>query len=399
MKKVGLSVLAGLFAAGLAQTATAQAVPWSDNFDSYPLNSFLPDPLINSGWEEWDGNTLNSQTKIKDLATGAIARSLPHSAWIRGSSDTIYQFNGTGPGGEGPYTSGQWSLGGWIYKPTTTTNFTMAIQTWFLIQNQYMHNGGAFVNWSVQMTMSPLTGNWVSDTATTNTTGPCIFDQWVEVRADMDLDADTVEVFYNGLSTGPAFPHNGGVSGFGSGSTAIGALDLYADGAGNPGSRVYWDDMFLSGAGGCSSNAINYCTSGTSANGCNATIGSSGTASANSGSGFTVTVSNMEGAKDGLFFYGQNGQQASSWGNGTSFQCVVPGVKRGGLQTGTGTSGACDGSFSQDLNARWCAACTHPNHQPVAGQKMQIQCWYRDPFNTSNQTTSLSDALEVDMCP
>ena len=30
---------------------------------------------------------------------------------------------------------------------------------------------------------------------------------------------------------------------------------------------------------------------------------------------------------------------------------------------------------------------------------MQIQFWYRDPLNTSNQTTSLSDAIEVGVCP
>lgn len=400
MKRVSLSVMAGLFATCLTQSAFAQAIPWSDNFDSYPQNSFLVDPLINSGWEEWDANTLGSQTKVKDAASGAAVRSAPHSIWVRGSSDTIYQYNGTGPSGLGPYTSGQWSLGGWVYKPTTTTNFSMNVASWFLIQNQYAHNGGTFVNWSVQMTMSPLTGNWVSDTATTNYTGPCTFDQWVEVRADIDLDADSVEVYYNGTLTGPAFPWNGGVSGFGSGSTAIGSLDLFADGAANPGSRVYWDDMFLSSGGvGCSSNAVNYCTAGASASGCTTAISSVGNASATAGGGFTVSTSGMEGNKQGLFFYGQAGRQANSWGNGASFQCVVTPVKRGGLLTGTGTNGACDGSMSQDLNARWCASCTNPNHLPTAGQKMQIQAWYRDPFNTSNQTTSLSNALEVDICP
>jgi len=74
-------------------------------------------------------------------------------------------------------------------------------------------------------------------------------------------------------------------------------------------------------------------------------------------------------------------------------------VKRGGLLTGSGSSGLCDGTFAQDLNARWCATCSHPSHGPTAGQKLQLQLWYRDPFNTSNQTTSLSDALEVDVCP
>ena len=163
--------------------------------------------------------------------------------------------------------------------------------------------------------------------------------------------------------------------------------------------RTWNGTIYYTAAGGCSSNAVNYCTAGTSASGCNGAISSTGNASATAGSGFTVTLSGAEGAKDGLFFYGQAGQQANSWGNGTSLQCVITPVKRGGLQTGLGTASQCDGGFSQDLNARWCAACTNPNHLPTVGQKMQIQAWYRDPFNTSNQTTSLSDALEVDVCP
>jgi len=100
-----------------------------------------------------------------------------------------------------------------------------------------------------------------------------------------------------------------------------------------------------------------------------------------------------------MFFYGTTGRQASSWGNGTSYMCVLPPRLRGGLLAGIGSSGACDGAFSQDLNARWCPACPKPAHNPGAGAVLQTQFWYRDPMNTSNQTTSLSDAVEVLVCP
>jgi len=139
----------------------------------------------------------------------------------------------------------------------------------------------------------------------------------------------------------------------------------------------------------------NYCTSGTSSSGCNAIISAVGSPSATAGSGLLVSVVGVEGNKDGLFFYGQNGTQANPWGNGTSYQCVVPPVKRGGLLTATGNAGACDGCFVQDLNARWCSTCPKPTHAPMIGTPIQIQFWYRDPLNTSNQTTSLSDAIEV----
>jgi len=95
-----------------------------------------------------------------------------------------------------------------------------------------------------------------------------------------------------------------------------------------------------------------------------------------------------------MFFYGQNGRQANPWGNGTSYNCIAPPVKRGGLLSGTGTPGSCDGFFLQDLNARWCSLCPKPSHRPAIGQALQIQLWYRDPQTTANQATAFSDALE-----
>ena len=74
-------------------------------------------------------------------------------------------------------------------------------------------------------------------------------------------------------------------------------------------------------------------------------------------------------------------------------------MKRGGLIPGTGTGGLCNGSFLQDLNARWCPSCPKPNHNPGAGAVVQAQLWYRDPLHTSNQTTSLSDAVEFCLAP
>ena len=72
-------------------------------------------------------------------------------------------------------------------------------------------------------------------------------------------------------------------------------------------------------------------------------------------------------------------------------------MNRAGVLAGTGTNGACNGAFSQDLNAHWQAK---PNHNPGAGAVVQAQLWYRDPFNTANnQKTSLSDAIECFVGP
>jgi hypothetical protein len=145
--------------------------------------------------------------------------------------------------------------------------------------------------------------------------------------------------------------------------------------------------------------ALRYCTAGTSASGCQATLSATGAASASASTGFTVATASVEGSKDGLYFFGANGRQANSWGSGTSYQCVIPPVSRGGLLTGSGTTGLCDGSFTQDLNALWCPTCPKPFKNPGAGAVVQAQLWYRDPGSTSNQTTSLSDAIEFCVGP
>jgi len=144
------------------------------------------------------------------------------------------------------------------------------------------------------------------------------------------------------------------------------------------------------------STATSYCTAGTTASGCTATLAAAGVPSLSQASGFTVTASNGEGSKDGLFFFSQNGQQANPWGNGTSFQCVAPPVQRTPVIAGVGTGGACDGVWALDFNA-WMAA--HPGKAPAAGPGTQMQLWFRDPQNTSNQTTSLSDGIEFSVAP
>jgi hypothetical protein len=144
---------------------------------------------------------------------------------------------------------------------------------------------------------------------------------------------------------------------------------------------------------------VNYCTAGFSASGCQALMSTTGSPSASAPSGFTLSADTVEGQKDGLFFFGTNGQQANPWGNGTSYQCVIPPVVRTPTMSGVGTIGLCDGSFALDLNALWCPNCPKPGKNPGAGATVQAQLWYRDPASTSNQTTSLSDAIEFVVGP
>ena len=61
------------------------------------------------------------------------------------------------------------------------------------------------------------------------------------------------------------------------------------------------------------STSESYCTAGTSASGCQSILSTSGGASASASSGFVVSTNNVEGSKDGQFFWGQGGRQGIAW--------------------------------------------------------------------------------------
>jgi hypothetical protein len=142
-----------------------------------------------------------------------------------------------------------------------------------------------------------------------------------------------------------------------------------------------------------------HCTSGTSFSGCTAAISASGTPSASATSGFFLTSTGSEGLKNGGFFFGTTGKQNTPWGFSGSRMCVTWPRFRTGLMFGSGTPGGCDGTFSLDLNALWCATCPRPLKNPGPGVVCNAQLWYRDPFNALAPGTTLSDAVEFTTSP
>jgi len=140
-----------------------------------------------------------------------------------------------------------------------------------------------------------------------------------------------------------------------------------------------------------------YCTAGTTANGCNALISAAGVPSASLGSGFTVTVGDLDGQKQGLIFYGINGPVANPWGAGSSYLCVKGPTQRTPVQNSGGTLGTCEGSLSIDWNAFIAGKPTALGNPYAGGETVWIQGWFRDP--PSPKSTSLSNALSFTVCP
>ena len=147
----------------------------------------------------------------------------------------------------------------------------------------------------------------------------------------------------------------------------------------------------------CPSGATTYCTAGTSSSGCLPVISGSGTASATAASGFVLSVTNVEGAKQGLFFYGVTGRKALPWAPGnSSYLCVQAPTQRLAPQTSTGTAGTCTGTFTDDWNAYRAAHPTAVGQPFAAGICVDVQAWYRDP--SAPGTTNLTGGLEFVVC-
>lgn len=205
-----------LFVTATALTALpcAAVAQWSDNFDSYATGSSLHGQ---GGWKGW-GNSAAYTAYTSDT----YAISSPNSVKIEADADLVHEYGG--------YTSGQWVYTAWQYIPTSFSG-----QSYFILLNTY-DDAGVNNNWSVQVRFDSSIGKVESEFEGAQL--PLILGQWVELRNEIDLDANTLMFYYGGqLLTSKTWTE--GVSG--GGALNIGAVDLFANGA----MPIYYDNMSL----------------------------------------------------------------------------------------------------------------------------------------------------------
>lgn len=163
--------------------------------------------------------------------------------------------------------------------------------------------------------------------------------------------------------------------------------------AGPASGPLAWAPGVLDGCAG-----VTYCTSGTSSAGCVPTMCATGVASGTSGSGFNLSVSGVDGQRTGLILYGLSGPFAGPWSStSTSYRCLQNPVQRMPSQNSGGTTGACDGSYSEDWNG---FLATHPTALGLpftGGETAWAQAWYRDP--PAPKSSSLSNGIEFYVQP
>jgi len=201
-----------LLVAGIALALTSPAfAQWSDNFDSYAANQSLSNV---GGWFGWDNVPAAAAT-----VDGSRSRSFPNSLRVDPTTDAVRPQLGA--------VGGRWTLTAWQYIPSP-----QAGDLYFILNNVYNH-GGPY-SWTTQLKCS---NGMVVDDMRTHTPRPIVYDQWVEFRAEIDLDANSVAYFYNGelVSQGTYAS---------SGPVAIENLDLFSTGG-----TCYWDDISLAWRG------------------------------------------------------------------------------------------------------------------------------------------------------
>ena len=145
---------------------------------------------------------------------------------------------------------------------------------------------------------------------------------------------------------------------------------------------------------------VTYCTAGTSTNGCVPSIAAANQPRVSLTGTAIVSVSNVEGQKQGLLFYGINntGFVLTPWSaTSPSYLCVRAPTQRLPAQSSGGSVGFCNGGLSADFHAFFAANPTALGTPLTAGQKVYAQAWYRDP--PAPKTTNLSNGIELTVGP
>ncbi|NVM56288.1 MAG: hypothetical protein HWN66_21505 [Candidatus Helarchaeota archaeon] len=194
---------------------------WEDNFDNYSLG-----PLHGQGgWEAWDDNPATT-----GYVTDNQSRSPSNSveiAWFSGvSADIVQQFSGV--------SSGNWSITAWQYVPGD-----MEGESWFILLNTYNH-GGPY-HWSTQLAVSATSG-LIWDYDNPDDSLLLITDDWVEIRVEIDFEADIQTAYYDGeflLEKSWTAGHEPG------GAKNLACVDLWAHTS--PSTSIYYDDFVLEG--------------------------------------------------------------------------------------------------------------------------------------------------------
>jgi hypothetical protein len=208
------------------------APSWSDALDSYATGSIAEGQ---GGWTAgWDNCGSAS------LITAQHQISAPNSVAVIPHSDLMQIFSG--------YTAGKWTFRTMQYLASAGQS-DASRPSHFRLLHEYNGPCTMFLDahQSVHIEFDTPALQWhLFQGCLVVASGPLYFDQWVELRSEIDLTADTVETFYGGVSMAPpASWKSAAACPFGVGASEIAALKLTDYDASSSGSGTYYDCMSL----------------------------------------------------------------------------------------------------------------------------------------------------------
>lgn len=352
----------------LALATNASAQQWADDFESYAVGSSLEGQ---GGWENQNG-VMTNLTVVSD----SQALSGTKSAKVMPGASTVYPL----PTAQ---TTGTWDLSTQIYIETGSNASTLVRFLSTYQQSGQMEYGAWFLIDSVSGQALSFVGNPAPMFV------PIPMDRWFEVRAHIDLDNDTADIYFDGALLNTMVWSNGN-NGMTPGATAIaGFQTLGATSQGQTSTGSFMDDTeFTSGPVGIGTA---YCSP--------AEINSTGAAGVLAASGSDVAADNqvVVHASDlptnsfAFVIVSDSQGLVINPGGSAGNLCLAGDI---GRYVGAGqiqNSGAM-GTFDLTLDLTAVPQPTGPVGT-MAGDTWNFQAWYRDSSATgptSNFTNGLS---------
>jgi len=374
-------------AAALLAAAPLASAQFADNFEAYALGSAIEGQ---GGWHNWDTVNQGNQTINTVVGVSGAVSPFQGSRMLRmiGSqitgnlfSDTVHEMNG-------PYNAGS---GGFTFSTRQYIPTALAGTQYVIILNEYFDGGGPY-DWSFQCSFAAATGlvhmDVFNTAAATIVNGDQIinFDQWTEVKVEIDLNANTGKSYYNGVHMWDFVWSD--VLGAG-GSTAIAALDLF------PGteftSETFYDVVSLAPGIAGIPIGTNYCITNPNSTGNSGRIDAYGTPIIASNN-VTLTATQLPNNAFLYFITSTSQAQINNPGGSLGNLCITGAIGRytgpGQIQNTGGT-----GSASLVLNL---TQIPHPSLgliSAVPGPR-HFQAWHRDSVGGA-AVSNFTDALSV----
>ncbi len=374
----------GALALSVFAFAPLAQAQFADGFESYANGSAIEGQ---NGWQNWDICATGNQAY--NTVTNAQAFAGTQSMRLVGGmdpacpfcSDTTHELNG-------PYTSGQWTMSIMTFIPSSFFG-----DQYLLMLNDYGNCGGPY-NWSMQSHFVSSTGlvtndlNGGANPVLLNGDQPIIFDQWVEFKAEIDLDTDLCTIYYDCV---PMWEYQWSIGVSTAGGTArIACLDLFA--GTDDSTEIFLDNITLSaGITGTCPVGTPYCMAATNSTGGMSAISAVGSQTA-ADNDITLTASNLPANSFGFFITSLTQGFVANPNGSAGNLCVLGAIGRyvgpGQIQISNNA-----GSFSLALDLTQTP--TPTGLVSIMSQETwNFQAWHRDS-GPSGPTSNFTNGVSI----